>query len=57
LEQGEAATGRIEAAIRNKSEGDHRVFNLNLIMSSISLFDGLVITETDGLPASASRLL
>ena len=31
LEQGEAATGRIEAAIRNKSEGDHRVFNLNLI--------------------------
>jgi hypothetical protein len=28
-----------------------------LHMSSISLFDGLVITETDGLPASASRLL
>jgi hypothetical protein len=27
------------------------------MLSSISLFDGLVITETDGLPASASRLL
>ena len=26
-------------------------------MSSISLFDGLPITEIDGLPASASRLL
>jgi hypothetical protein len=26
-------------------------------MSSISLFDGLAITEIDGLPASASRLL
>jgi hypothetical protein len=27
------------------------------LLSSISLFDGLMITETDGLPASASRLL
>jgi len=26
-------------------------------VSSISLFDGLPITEIDGLPASASRLL
>jgi hypothetical protein len=26
-------------------------------MSSITLFDGPPITETDGLPASASRLL
>jgi hypothetical protein len=27
------------------------------MVSSISLFDGLPITEIDGLPASASRLL
>jgi hypothetical protein len=28
-----------------------------VLLRSISLFDGLMITETDGLPASASRLL
>ena len=31
---------------------DHRE-----LVSSISLFDGLPITEIDGLPTSASRLL
>lgn len=34
-----------------------RVRPVDRHLSSISLFDGLPITEIDGLPASASRLL